>query len=121
MVLAGHHVLPLVWNVEGYPDSTRLPPWVWKLAAAISARGRDAGVAAISAIRTRTNARVKIFSFNGSRHDGKDHVRETRGKEKEAEQDGQGGAGKYFADTNSDGSGVGDTQNIVNLAKIRQK
>lgn len=31
MILAAHHVLPLVWNVEGYPERASVPSWLARL------------------------------------------------------------------------------------------
>lgn len=47
MIFAAHHVLPLVWDVQGFPEPANIPVWLTSL----SYKVREAGGVMISAIR----------------------------------------------------------------------
>lgn len=96
MIIAAHHVLPLVWDVEGYPEPANLPPWLIRLGSMVKERQLMMESRIREAINKRRQALIREDS--GGRGN-------TATLEVEKEEGGEDADGDYER-----GEGVGDKE-----------
>lgn len=98
MIIAAHHVLPLVWDVEGCPEPANLPPWLIRLGGVIKGRQSAMESRIREAMKKKKQALFK--EDGGGRGDAAALVVKKEDGREEENRDHEGGEGAGGEETN---------------------